>query len=201
VEAAKRAGKDVLVWIVADDHAWLNKKESDLLNASTSSLTELTTPDVATGLIIAQPVTGSAADTPAARELLQFLFLTRFAPTTTGAAALVDDSSFYGVSDQQEYDEQREEQPGESNGERRASDACEAKERGHEAYHKERKRELQHVSSQCMDPALPDQLTATPLRALAEPILSFRSAAINAKSVPVCVTWRLAISGMRELQW
>jgi hypothetical protein len=31
VEAAKAAGKDVLVWIVADDHAWSEKSEQDLL--------------------------------------------------------------------------------------------------------------------------------------------------------------------------
>jgi hypothetical protein len=31
VEAAKAAGKDVLGWIVADDHPWTEKKEQDLL--------------------------------------------------------------------------------------------------------------------------------------------------------------------------
>jgi tetratricopeptide (TPR) repeat protein len=31
VEAAKAAGRDVLVWIVADDHPWTEKKEQDLL--------------------------------------------------------------------------------------------------------------------------------------------------------------------------
>lgn len=31
VEAAKAAGKDVLVWIVADDYPWTEKKEQDLL--------------------------------------------------------------------------------------------------------------------------------------------------------------------------
>src|SRR5260221_6713610 len=31
VEAAKAAGKDVLVWIVADDNPWTEKKEQDLL--------------------------------------------------------------------------------------------------------------------------------------------------------------------------
>ena len=31
VEAARAAGKDVLVWIVADDHPWTEKKEQDLL--------------------------------------------------------------------------------------------------------------------------------------------------------------------------
>jgi tetratricopeptide (TPR) repeat protein len=31
VEAAQKAGKDVLVWIVADDFAWTEKKEQDLL--------------------------------------------------------------------------------------------------------------------------------------------------------------------------
>lgn len=35
VEAAKAAGKDVLVWIVADDHPWTDKKEQDLLTDPT----------------------------------------------------------------------------------------------------------------------------------------------------------------------
>jgi len=35
VEAAKEAGKEVLVWIVADDYAWTEKKEQDLLNDPT----------------------------------------------------------------------------------------------------------------------------------------------------------------------
>ncbi len=35
VETAKAAGKDVLVWIVADDHPWLEKKEQDLLTDPT----------------------------------------------------------------------------------------------------------------------------------------------------------------------
>jgi hypothetical protein len=35
VEAAKAAGKDVLVWIVADDHPWTEKKEQDLLTDPT----------------------------------------------------------------------------------------------------------------------------------------------------------------------
>src|SRR5712692_4169204 len=35
VEAAKGAGKDVLVWIVADDHPWTEKKEQDLLTDPT----------------------------------------------------------------------------------------------------------------------------------------------------------------------
>lgn len=35
VEAAKSAGKDVLVWIVADDHSWTEKKEQDLLTDPT----------------------------------------------------------------------------------------------------------------------------------------------------------------------
>jgi tetratricopeptide (TPR) repeat protein len=35
VEAAKTAGKDVLVWIVADDHPWTEKKEQDLLTDPT----------------------------------------------------------------------------------------------------------------------------------------------------------------------
>src|SRR5262245_13949864 len=32
VEAAKAAGKDVLVWIVAEDYPWTERKESDLFN-------------------------------------------------------------------------------------------------------------------------------------------------------------------------
>jgi tetratricopeptide (TPR) repeat protein len=35
VEAAKSAGKHVLVWIVADDHPWTEKKEQDLLTDPT----------------------------------------------------------------------------------------------------------------------------------------------------------------------
>src|SRR4029078_13030967 len=35
VEAAKAAGKDVLVWIVKDDHPWTEKKEQDLLTDPT----------------------------------------------------------------------------------------------------------------------------------------------------------------------
>jgi tetratricopeptide (TPR) repeat protein len=35
VEAAKAAGKDVLVWIVADDYPWTEKKEQDLLTDPT----------------------------------------------------------------------------------------------------------------------------------------------------------------------
>jgi tetratricopeptide (TPR) repeat protein len=35
VEAAKSAGKNVLVWIVADDHPWTEKKEQDLLTDPT----------------------------------------------------------------------------------------------------------------------------------------------------------------------
>ena len=35
VEAAQSAGKDVLVWIVADDHPWTEKKEQDLLTDPT----------------------------------------------------------------------------------------------------------------------------------------------------------------------
>ena len=35
VEAAKAAGKDVLVWIVADDHPWTEKREQDLLDDPT----------------------------------------------------------------------------------------------------------------------------------------------------------------------
>ncbi|HEV7667940.1 MAG TPA: DUF4062 domain-containing protein [Thermoanaerobaculia bacterium] len=35
VEAARSAGKDVLVWLVADDHPWTEKKEQDLLTDPT----------------------------------------------------------------------------------------------------------------------------------------------------------------------
>jgi len=35
VEAARAAGRDVLVWIVADDHPWTEKKEQDLLTDPT----------------------------------------------------------------------------------------------------------------------------------------------------------------------
>jgi len=35
VEAAKVAGRDVLVWIVADDYPWTEKKEQDLLTDPT----------------------------------------------------------------------------------------------------------------------------------------------------------------------
>jgi hypothetical protein len=35
VEAAKAAGREVLVWIVADDYAWAEKKEQDLLTDPT----------------------------------------------------------------------------------------------------------------------------------------------------------------------
>src|SRR5262249_47320601 len=35
MEAAKAGGKDVLVWIVADDHPWTEKKEQDLLTDPT----------------------------------------------------------------------------------------------------------------------------------------------------------------------
>jgi hypothetical protein len=35
VEAARAAGREVLVWIVADDHPWTEKKEQDLLADST----------------------------------------------------------------------------------------------------------------------------------------------------------------------
>jgi hypothetical protein len=35
VEAAKAAGRDVLVWIVADDYTWTEKKEQDLLSDPT----------------------------------------------------------------------------------------------------------------------------------------------------------------------
>jgi Domain of unknown function (DUF4062) len=35
VEAAKESGRDVLVWIVADDYPWTEKKEQDLLTDPT----------------------------------------------------------------------------------------------------------------------------------------------------------------------
>jgi hypothetical protein len=35
VEAARTAGKDVLVWIVADDYPWTERKEQDLLTDPT----------------------------------------------------------------------------------------------------------------------------------------------------------------------
>jgi hypothetical protein len=35
VEAAKAAGKDILAWVVADDHPWTEKKEQDLLTNPT----------------------------------------------------------------------------------------------------------------------------------------------------------------------
>src|SRR5215472_18755417 len=35
VEAARAAGRDVLVWIVADDHPWTEKREQDLLTDPT----------------------------------------------------------------------------------------------------------------------------------------------------------------------
>src|SRR5262245_6847452 len=94
------------------------------------------------GLIIAQPVTGSASY-PGAATVAGFLW------RASRLRALVDDLSYSGDGDQQEYDEQHEEQPGEKLGddERRAGDAREAKERGHETYDEEREREVQHLSS------------------------------------------------------
>jgi Domain of unknown function (DUF4062) len=50
VEAAKAAGKDVLVWIVADDYSWTEKKESDLLNDPTVVADPQRVADVAAGV-------------------------------------------------------------------------------------------------------------------------------------------------------
>ena len=50
VEAAKAAGKDVLVWIVADDHPWTEKKEQDLLTDPTVLADPARVADVAAGV-------------------------------------------------------------------------------------------------------------------------------------------------------
>jgi len=50
VEAAKAAGKDVLVWIVADDYAWTEKKEQDLLTDPTVLADPARIADVAAGV-------------------------------------------------------------------------------------------------------------------------------------------------------
>src|SRR4029453_18171555 len=50
VEAAKAAGKDVLVWIVADDHPWTEKREQDLLTDPTVLADPARIADVAGGV-------------------------------------------------------------------------------------------------------------------------------------------------------
>ena len=50
VEAAKAAGKDVLVWIVADEHPWTEKKEQDLLDDPTVLDSETRVAEIAAGV-------------------------------------------------------------------------------------------------------------------------------------------------------
>lgn len=50
VEAAKSAGKDVLAWIVADDHPWTEKKEQDLLTDPTVLADSARVAEVAEGV-------------------------------------------------------------------------------------------------------------------------------------------------------
>ena len=50
VEAAKSAGREVLVWIVADDFPWTEKKEQDLLTDPTVLADPLRVTEVATGV-------------------------------------------------------------------------------------------------------------------------------------------------------
>lgn len=50
VEAANAAGKDVLVWIVADDHPWTEKKEQDLLTDPTVLADSARVAEVAAGV-------------------------------------------------------------------------------------------------------------------------------------------------------
>jgi len=50
VEAAKSAGKDVLVWIVSDDFGWTEKKEQDLLTDPTVLADPVRVADVASGI-------------------------------------------------------------------------------------------------------------------------------------------------------
>jgi hypothetical protein len=50
VEAAKAAGKDVLVWIVADDYPWTEKKEQDLLTDPTVLADPARVTEVAAGV-------------------------------------------------------------------------------------------------------------------------------------------------------
>lgn len=50
VEAAKEAGRDVLVWIVADGHPWTEKKEQDLLDDPTVLADPVRVAEVAAGV-------------------------------------------------------------------------------------------------------------------------------------------------------
>lgn len=50
VEAARAAGKDVLVWIVADDYPWTEKKEQDLLTDPTVLADPARVAEVAAGV-------------------------------------------------------------------------------------------------------------------------------------------------------
>jgi tetratricopeptide (TPR) repeat protein len=50
VEAARTAGRDVLVWIVADDHPWTEKKEQDLLTDPTVLADPVRVGEVAAGV-------------------------------------------------------------------------------------------------------------------------------------------------------
>jgi tetratricopeptide (TPR) repeat protein len=50
VEAAKAAGREVLVWIVADDYPWTEKKEQDLLTDPTVLLDPVRVAEVAAGV-------------------------------------------------------------------------------------------------------------------------------------------------------
>lgn len=50
VESARSAGKHVLVWLVADDHPWTEKKEQDLLTAPTVLADPARIAEVATGV-------------------------------------------------------------------------------------------------------------------------------------------------------
>ncbi|HEV7570745.1 MAG TPA: DUF4062 domain-containing protein [Thermoanaerobaculia bacterium] len=50
VEAAKAAGRDVLVWIVADDYPWTEKKEQDLLTDPTVLADPARVAEVAAGI-------------------------------------------------------------------------------------------------------------------------------------------------------
>jgi hypothetical protein len=50
VEAARTAGKEVLVWIVADDHPWIEKKEQDLLTDPTVLADPVRVAEVAAGV-------------------------------------------------------------------------------------------------------------------------------------------------------
>lgn len=50
VEAAKAAGRDVLVWIVADEHPWTEKREQDLLTDPTVLADPVRVAEVAAGV-------------------------------------------------------------------------------------------------------------------------------------------------------